>query len=104
MRFIIMFLLSIISISVDAQSKGVRCTYVSTYIMHNGILEIENEIARNMILESIKKDKKVYSLSVYDGRYLFKKEPETIDAMPMELDVKNIFMDFKDSTCIRQTE
>ena len=104
MKLLIVFLFSIMSLSVDAQPKGIKCTYVSTFIMHDGILEIENEMARNMILESIKKDKKVYSLSVYDGRYLFKKEPETIDAMPMTVDVKNIFMDFRDSTCIRQSE
>ena len=104
MKLIILFLLSIISLSVDAQPKGVRCTYVSTFIMRDGFLEIENEMARNMLLERIKKDKKVYSLSVYDGRYLFKKEPESIDAMPITVDVKNIFMDFRDSICIRQSE
>ncbi|RRD02421.1 GLPGLI family protein [Prevotella sp. OH937_COT-195] len=72
--------------------------------MHEGFLEIENEMARNIMLERIKEDKKIYSLSVYDGRYLFRKEPESIDKMPMAIDVKNIFMDFRDSTCIRQSE
>lgn len=104
MKLLIVFLFSIMSLSAGAQPKGVRCTYVSTFIMRDGFLEIENEMARNMLLERIKKDKKVYSLSVYDGRYLFKKEPESIDAMPITVDVKNIFMDFRDSICIRQSE
>ncbi len=103
-KFLTIIFLCIISLSVKSQPKGIKYTYVATMSIKPGFLEIENEMVKQIMLERLRNDKKVYSLIVADNKYLFQKDVvESIDKMPLEVDVKTIYIDFNDSTQIVQS-
>lgn len=92
-----------ISILAFSQQKGTRCIYASVYPEKKGFYEIENEFVRNTILERAKSDKKIYSLTARNGVYLFTKEPESIDKMPLMVDKLNIYVNLNDSSKVTQS-
>lgn len=101
-RKIVIFLFCILCLSSYAQTKGVKCTYVSTMPVTPGFLEISDSYVRNVMIERLKTDEKVYTLTVANGQSLFVKEPESVDKMPLEVDVMQTFIDFNDSISISQ--
>ena len=66
------------------------------------LYEIENSFARDIMIKAVKEDKKVYSLTGVDGKYLFVKEPETHETMPLEMDKLQIYVDFNDNSDVTQ--
>lgn len=103
MRILITLML-FLSLPVFSQSKGIKCTYTSSMSVRKGFLKIPNEAVRKIVLERLKEDKKVYTLTSCDGKFLFTKEPSSVDKMPLEVDPRNIFIDFNDSTEIAQSD
>lgn len=101
-RTIFVLILSALSLPSFSQSKGIKCTYISSMTVTKGFLELE-EPARSVITERIKSDHKVYSLTIAGGRSLFVKEPESVDKMPLTVDVRQVFMNLSDSTHVAQS-
>ena len=89
MKTLITLILSIISIPLFSQPKGIKCIYSSSMEVKKGVYEIENEIARNMVIRDFQEDKKIYSLTAVGNKYLFTKEPESVDKVPLMVDKKN---------------
>lgn len=104
MRIIVTLLISLISLLTFSQSKGLKCIYASVYPIKKGFYEIENELVRKTILERAKSDRKIYSLTASNGVYLFKKEPESIDKMPLMVDRLNIYVNLNDSSKVTQSK
>lgn len=104
MKTLITLILSIAAISAFSQPKGIKCIYASTMQVKKSFYDIENPIVRDTIIQRTKQDRKVYSLTISDNKSLFKKEPESVDKMPLLTDTRNIYIDFNDSSRITQTE
>ena len=102
LRYTIALFLLILSLPTFSQLGGIKCTYVTTMDVKKGFMEIEDDMVRQIMLERLRDDKKLYSLTFADGKYLFCKEPESIDKMPLEIDVKSIYINFNDSAEIKQ--
>ena len=94
LRYTIALFLLILSLPAFSQLGGIKCTYVTTMDVKKGFMEIEDDMVRQIMLERLRDDKKLYSLTFADGKYLFCKEPESIDKMPLEIDVKSIYINF----------
>ena len=56
--------------------------------VNKGVYEMENEIAKKMVIRDIQEDKKIYSLTAVGNKYLFTKEPESVDKVPLMVDKK----------------
>lgn len=97
----VLFLFSL-SLPSFSQAKGLKCRYVSTMPMLPGILKLPNEYTRNVMIERINNDHKVYTLTIANGKSLFVKEPESVDKIPLERDVQRILLNLNDSSCITQ--
>ena len=104
MKTLITLILSIISIPLFSQSKGIRCIYSSSMEVSKGVYEMENEIAKKMVIRDIQEDKKIYSLTAVGNKYLFTKEPESVDKVPLMVDERNIYIDLDDSIKVTQSE
>ena len=102
MKILTLIMFSMISLSVYSQPKGIKCIYSTTTPVHEGFYKIENTMARDIIIKRVKEDKKVYSLTGVDGRYLFVKEPETHETMPLSEDKLQIYVDFNDNVEVTQ--
>ena len=102
MKILTLIMLSLISLSVYPQSKGIKCVYTTTKPLHKGFLEIENPMIRDIMVKRVKEDKKVYSLTGIGGKFLFVKEPETHETMPLEMDKLQIYVDFNDKVEVTQ--
>ena len=57
MKTLITLILSIISIPLFSQPKGIKCIYSSSMEVKKGVYEIENEIARNMVIRDFQSPK-----------------------------------------------
>lgn len=102
MKILTLIMLSLISLSVYPQSKGIKCIYTTNMPVTDELYEIENSFARDIMIKAVKEDKKVYSLTGVDGKYLFVKEPETHETMPLEMDKLQIYVDFNDNSDVTQ--
>ena len=67
MRFFTTLLLSVTAISAFSQPKGIKCIYSSSMEVKKGVYEIENEIARNMVIRDFQEDKKCLTLKKVDS-------------------------------------
>ena len=72
--------------------------------VNKGVYEMENEIAKKMVIRNIQEDKKIYSLTAVGNKYLFTKEPESVDKVPLMVDERNIYIDLDDSIKVTQSE
>ncbi len=104
MKNLLTLLISLISLSAYSQPRGIKCIYTSSMAVNNGIYKIENEFVRNTMIERIKTDKKVYSLTSQNGIYLFSKEPESVDKIPLMVDRQNIYVNLNDSSKVIQSK
>lgn len=57
-----------------------------------------------MVIRDIQEDKKIYSLTAVGNKYLFTKEPESVDKVPLMVDERNIYVDLDDSIKVTQSE
>lgn len=103
MNWFLSIILCILSLSAFAQQKGIKCTYTTTKDVTSEFLEIENEAVKDILIDRIKKDKKVYTLTILNNCSLFHKEATSIDKMPLEIDIQNIYMDFAEEKMIEQS-
>ena len=58
MKTLITLILSIISIPLFSQSKGIRCIYSSSMEVSKGVYEMENEIAKRWLYAIFRKTKR----------------------------------------------
>ena len=72
--------------------------------VNKGVYEMENEIAKKMVIRDIQEDKKIYSLTAVGNKYLFTKEPESVDKVPLMVDERNIYVDLDDSIKVTQSD
>jgi GLPGLI family protein len=93
-RLLSALFLSILPLFVLAQPKGVEFRYTSTFPLSESFLAIEDETVRSIILQRIKDDKKVYTLTVDGNKYLFSKDSASVDKMPLEVDYLHVYLDF----------
>ena len=104
MKFITLIMFSLISLSAYPQSKGIKCIYSTNRPVTNELYEIENPFARDIMIKAVKEDKKVYSLTGVDGKFLCVKEPETHETMPLTMDKLQIYVDFNDNVEVSQVK
>lgn len=98
-------LFTILSLSsAFAQDKAIICIYESEKDVPNVINEIENEVAKQMLIKDFNEDKRVYSMYYSKGIYMFKKMPESIDKVQLETEPLEHYINFNDNTYIRQEE
>ncbi len=104
MKFITLIMFSLISLSAYSQPKGIKCIYSTNMPVTNELYEIENPFARDIMIKAVKEDKKVYSLTGVDGKFLCVKEPETHETMPLTMDKLQIYVDFNDNVEVSQVK
>lgn len=104
MRFLTIIAIQFISLWAFSQPKGIKCIYSSSMEVNKGVYEMENEIAKKMVIRDIQEDKKIYSLTAVGNKYLFTKEPESVDKVPLMVDERNIYVDLDDSIKVTQSE
>lgn len=102
MRGFITFIFIFLSLSTFSQSKGIKFIYTTTQDIPNGVLKMENETVRNIVIDKIKKDKKVYSLIVSNGASLFHKDSTSMDATPLKIDTRNIYINKNEDLKLEQ--
>lgn len=102
MNWFLSIILLFLSLSAIAQPKGIKCTYTTTKDVTPEFLNLENETVRNILIDRIRKDKKVYTLTISNNCSLFRKEPTSIDKMPLEIDTQNIYVDWEKDKMIEQ--
>lgn len=91
-----------VCLSSYSQAKGIKCTYVSTWNVTDGVLKLKENL-RDIMLERMQTDHKVYSLTVANGQSIMVKEPESVDKMPLTVDVQRLYMDLNDSVSVKQS-
>ena len=102
MNWFLSIIFLFLSLSAIAQPKGIICTYATTKDVTPEFLELENEAVRNILIDRIRKDKKVYTLTIVNNCSLFHKEPTSIDKMPLEVDTQNIYVDWSEDKMVEQ--
>ena len=65
---------------------------------------MENKIAAQMLINDFNEDKRVYSMYCCDGIYMFKKMPESINKVKLEIEPLEYYINFNDSTYVKQEE
>lgn len=89
------FALPITGFKAFCQSPNVKCTYLATHRISDGIKNMEDEHIREMIIQKMQNDKKEYDMLYSDDVYLFTQTSNTLDN-----DIKSIgqpnsyYMDF----------
>lgn len=58
--------------------------------VNKGVYEMENEIAKKMVIRDIQEDKKIYSLTAVGNKYLLRKSPKVLTKCRLWL-MKGIF-------------
>ncbi len=100
MKFIALFLFLSIS-SICYSQTSLKCVYIIQFPILDGVYKLE-AYKRDAVIKMINEDKKVYSLTFSNGKYLYKKEPESVDRVGVETDVRSLYIDFKDSSSVTQ--
>ena len=56
MRFLTIIAIQFISLWAFSQPKGIKCIYSSSMEVNKGVYEMENEIAKKMVIRDIQED------------------------------------------------
>lgn len=102
MKILYTLLFSLFTVASWGQGKGLCCRYSSQMPVPSGLDLIENETVRNVVVQRIRDDKRIYTLTYFDNQYLFKQEKESHASQTLEVDPLVIFIDFKDSSVVSQ--
>lgn len=85
-----------------SQSKGIKCIYESRMEVPEGVYEIGNKATVDKLIKDHNEDRRVYSLEVGNGFYQFKKLPESIQRVDLEIEALDYYINFNDSTFAKQ--
>ncbi len=102
MKLLSLIFLSFISICCNA--KGIKCIYVTQHVIPEKIYMLENKFVREKVIADLKEDKKFYSLTCANGKYLFERLPGGVDKVPLSPEQTSVFINFTDSSKIVQQQ